>query len=250
MKFIFALFLFFVQQPNLHAQDVANLIKEADRIELIPNELGAFHKFKEILVIQPNNIYSLSKASELCSRIGSRETNTQNRDLYFAAALSYANKALLVDPLNDRANVAKAMALGKSTMTKSGKEKLRSAREIKKLCDIALNTNPSNYLAWHVLGKWHYEISKVGSVERAAAKLFFGGVPDGTLQNSIMYYEKARSLSPHFILNNVELAKAYHRNKENDKAIVLLKAVQTFSNATEDDAKIKIEALNLIKDYQ
>jgi hypothetical protein len=65
-----------------------------------------------------------------------------------------------------------------------------------------------------------------------------------------MYFEKARTLSPHFILNNIELAKAYHKNNEDAKAIALLKAVQAFPISTEDDAKHKVDALKLIKEYE
>ncbi len=248
---IFSLILFSITRFfYVGAQDAASLIKEADRLEAIPNELAAFNKFKEALVLQSTSIYVLTKCSELCSRIGSREKNTVNRDIYFAAANSYANKALLFAPTDDRANVVKAMALGKSSMTKSGKEKIKSAKEIKRLIDVALKTNPNNFVAWHILGRWNYEISGVGSFERAAAKVFLGGVPEGSLKNAIMYFEKARSLQPHFILNNIELAKAYHKNDEDAKAIAVLKALQAFPIATEDDPKLKLDALALINEYE
>ncbi|MCP9752045.1 M48 family metallopeptidase [Ferruginibacter sp. HRS2-29] len=250
MKFLFSVLLFIGSFSGAVAQDAAALLKEADRLELVPNETAAFNKFKEVLVVQPGNMQALTKCSELCSRIGSREKIAANRDIYFAAALSYANKALLIDAKNDRANVCRAMALGKSSLTKSGKEKIKSAKEIKRHLDVALATNPSNYLAWHILGRWNYELSNVSGVEKAAAKVFFGGIPQGSLKDAIMYFEKARTLSPHFILNNIELAKAYHKNDEDTKAIALLKAVQGFPNVTEDDAKHKADALKMIKDYE
>jgi predicted Zn-dependent protease len=250
MKIFAFLILFTAGFIGASSQDVAALLKEADRLEAVPNEIAAFNKFKEVLVAQPNNMHALTKCSELCSRIGSREKSSTNRDTYFAAALAYANKAILVDPKSDKANVARAMALGKSSMTKSGKEKIRSAKEIKKHLDVALATNPSNYVAWHILGRWNYELSNVSGVEKAAAKVFFGGVPQGSLKDAIMYFEKARTLSPHFILNNIELAKAYHKNNEDAKAIALLKAVQAFPISTEDDAKHKVDALKLIKEYE
>ena len=45
-------FLFFL---SASAQDVTAIIKEADRLEAIPNERGAFNKFKEALKIHPDN---------------------------------------------------------------------------------------------------------------------------------------------------------------------------------------------------
>jgi tetratricopeptide (TPR) repeat protein len=247
--------LFFISMCLLFAffssaQDINSLVKEADKLEDIPNELAAFNKFKEVLKMQPNHLYGLAKASQLASRIGARETNSKGRDAWYATALSYANKAVSISPLNDEANVALAMVLGKSSLTKSGKEKLKSAKEIKKRIDIALKTNPQNYLAWHILGRWNYELSNINQVERAAAKVFFGGIPSGSLKNAIMYFEKARTLMPYFILNYIELAKAYHKDGQVGKAIALMNTIQTFPLNTEDDANLKKEGLRMSKDWE
>ncbi len=244
IPFIFLMFL------SMTGQDINSLVKEADRLEDVPDEKAAFNKFREALKIQPNHVYSLSKASQLASRIGSRESYDKNRDAWYATAFSLSNKAVTLSPLNDEANVAMAMVLGKSSLTKSGKEKLKSAKEIKRRVDIALKTNPNNYLAWHILGRWHYEISNISSVERTAAKIFFGGIPSGSVKNAIMYFEKAKTLMPYFILNYIELAKAYHKDGQASKAISLMHTIQAFPLNTEDDARLKIEGLRMTKDWE
>ncbi len=245
MKTLFLLFIL-----PCFSQDVNVLLREAKRLEEIPNELAALNKLKEVLQLQPANIYALSKSSELCSRIGTRETNTNSREAWFKAALAYATIAIKHAPLNDQANVSIAMILGKSTMARSGKEKIKDAKLIRKHVEIALKTNPNNYLAWHILGRWSYEISSVNAVERAAAKIFYGGLPQASLKDAIMYFEKAKTLMPFFILNYIELAKAYHRDGQTEKAIKLLRTIQTFPLSTEDDSKHKAEALKMIKDWE
>ncbi len=65
-----------------------------------------------------------------------------------------------------------------------------------------------------------------------------------------MYYEKARSLAPNFTLNYLELAKAYHRNDETQKAITLLKQLLVIKTHTEDDPRIKKEAEGLIAKWR
>lgn len=251
MKILFLLLFPLMTVLQSTAQEVDALIKEADRLEDIPNEAAALNKFKEALKLAPSNIYILSKCSELCSRIGSRETaNPPKRDEWFRLAHGYATLAIKADPLNDQANVVMAMILGKSTLTKSGKEKLKNARAIKKHLDIALKTNPNNYLAWHILGRWNYELSNVSAIERAGAKVFYGGVPEGTLKNAVASFEKARAIQPYFILNCLSLAAAYHKEGQKTKAIGLLKALQAFPNKTEDDAKHKQDALKLIKNWE
>lgn len=246
--FIFLLSLLIVSVSG--AQDVNALLKEAERLEAVPDELGALKKFKEVLAVQPTNIKALCKCSELCSRVGQRQSIVKNRDDYFTAAKIYAETALKVDANNSDANTVMAMALGKSTMTKSGKEKVAAAKDLKKYVDAALKANPSNYVAWHILGRWHYEISNLNAMERAAVKLFYGGFPPSSLADGISAFEKAKSLCSGFILNYLELAKAYHRNNEDDKAKATIAEMLKLKNATEDDALHKETAKKLLKDWE
>jgi tetratricopeptide (TPR) repeat protein len=250
MKLIWMIGLLLSSAHFSFSQDANALAREADRLEDIPNEAAALNKFKEVLKLDPAHLHALCKSSELCSRIGSRETSTTNRDAWFKAALAYANKAINASPLSDEANVSMAMILGKASLTKSGREKLKDAKLIKKHLETALKTNPNNYLAWHILGRWNYEISNISAIERAGARLFYGGVPQGSIKNAIMYLEKARTLSPYFVLNYLSLANAYHKDGQTAKAITLLKTIQPFPVNTEDDPAHKAEALKLIKDWE
>jgi hypothetical protein len=232
-------------------QDITALIKEANRLEAVPDEKAAFHKFREVLKLNATNIYALNKCSELCSRIGQRQIkNTKLRDEYYLAAKIYAETSLKVDPKNSEANCVMAIALGRSSMSKSGKEKIINAREIKKYIDAALANDPKNFKAWHVLGRWQFEISNLNSLERSLVKLLYGGLPPATLTQSIYAFEKARSLRPEFLLNYYEMAKAYEDNNNKAKAIAYLQLLFTLPNQTEDDPAIKEKARALLKEWQ
>ncbi len=251
MKFLIPVLLYLFTGINAYAQDVAALIKEGNRLEAVPDEKGAFHKFKEVLKVNATNIYALNKCSELCSRIGQRETvNTKLRGEYYQAAKIYAQTALKVDPKNSEANCVMAIALGRSSMSKSGRDKIENAKEVKKYVDAAIAGDAGNFKAWHVLGRWQYEISNLNSLERGIVKLFYGALPPATLKQSIASFEKARALRPEFLLNYYEMAKAYKDNENKAKAIACLQLLITLPNQTEDDPAIKTKAKALIKDWQ
>jgi len=129
-------------------------------------------------------------------------------------------------------------------------EKVVSAKDLKKYVEAAIKSDPKNFLAWHVLGRWHYEVSNLNMVERAAVKLFYGGFPPASLKESIAAFEKSKSLTTGFIQNYLELAKAYHRNNQNDKAIDLLKQMMLVPNRTEDDPALKEAGKKLLKDWE
>lgn len=249
MKAVFFLLLLSTSFNSVIAQDINSVIKEADRLEAIPDEKAAFQKFKEVLKMQPINLYALTKCSELCSRIGHREKDTKSRDNYYSAAIIYAQTALKVSPFSDEANVAMAIAVGRTVLIKSGKEKIIAVKDIKRYADIALKTNPNNFKAWHILGKWNFEVSNLNMIERSATKIFYGGLPDASLKNAIADYEKAKALSPTFMLNYLELAKAYRRNDDTKMAIAQLRKLLTLPIQTEDDPRIKAEAQKLIQDW-
>lgn len=232
------------------AQDVAGIIKEADRLEAVPDEMAAFHKFREVLKIQPLNIYALTKCSELCSRIGKRQTNTKTRDDYYSAARTYAGIALKANPASSDANFVMAMILGRSSMAKSGREKIDNAKEIKKYVDLALKYDQHNFKAWHILGRWHYEVSNLNVLERGVVKVFYGGMPHASIKESIQAFEKARAIEPRFILNYLEMARAYKENDKDDKAISYLNYMMTLPNQTEDDPAIKEQGKKLLQDWK
>ncbi len=244
------LLLFLFSFNKISAQDYNAIIKEADRLEALPSEKAALLKFKEALKLQPTSLYAITKCSELCCRVGGREKNSKVRDEYYATAQEYAKTALRLYPNSDEANVAMAFSVAKSLMLKSGKEKITAVKELKSYGDKAVTQNSRNFKAWHVLGKWNYEVSNLSAFERTAVKIIYGGLPPASLSNSIMYYEKAKSLAPNFTLNYLELAKAYNKNDETDKALTQLNYLLAIKNQTEDDPRIKEEARTLITKWK
>ena len=100
----------------------------------------------------------------------------------------------------------------------SGREKIAAVDEIKKYAELSIKCDPNNYKPYHVLARWHYEVSDLSVFERGVAKLFYGGVPPASLKEAIYNYEKCRSLVPDLKVNYLELAKCYHRNDEPTKS--------------------------------
>ena len=247
--FLLGIAIIFCSQ-NIFSQDVNTLLKEAEKLMLLPNEKAAFLKYNDVLKQQPNNLIALTKSAELCSNIGNREANAKARDNYYKVAMSYAKTAYKLYPANDEANVAMAIAQGRIILLKSGKEKIAAVKALKMYAENATTANPKNYKAWHILGKWNYEVSSLNSLERSAAKLFYGALPSASLSNAIANYEKAKSLSNTFLLNHLELAKAYKKNGDKIKAVAELNYLLTQKNISEDDAQYKIEATTLLKKWQ
>ncbi len=242
MKKIITIFAFLLSVNILLAQDANTLIAEGQRLETIFDEANAFLKYKEALKLAPQNMTALSRCSELCSSIGNKQTSTKDRDVYFKTALVYAQTALKLYPESDVTNISMAIAVGRIVLTKSGKEKIASVKDLKAYAEKAIKINPSNFKGWHILGKWHYEVANLSALERAAAKLLFGALPAASFSNAILCYEKAKTLNPNFLLNLLELARVYKKTGDKVKAKTALTTLQSLKNSAPDDERIKKEA--------
>lgn len=239
----------FSQGLPRHSGDVTTLIKDAGRFENSLDEKLALDKYKEAFKLQPSNVLALNKCSELCSRIGTRETDDKTRAVYYQNAKNYAAAALQIKPENAEANCVMAIALGCIALNGSSREKVDAARDIKKYLDKAIIQDPMNFKAWHVLGRWNYEMSGLNIFQRAAVKIIFGGLPPSSLQQSITAFEKANRIKT-FAANNFEMARAYKRNGETDKAIAVINSLLQLPNQTEDDEDYKNEGRKLLKQWQ
>jgi hypothetical protein len=247
MKLVFAVILFLVALPCF-GQTEKDLLAQAGKYEASLNESAAYETFKKVILINPKNYHAQWKLSELASRIGNRKPTSAEKQQFFRDGKAYAAEAIKLNPNGADGYYAMAVAMGRLALTQSGKERVNSVKEIKTHLEKALKLNPNHSRAWHVLGKWHFEVSNLNMLEKALLKIIYGGVPPASLENSIRCYEKSKTLDPNFALNYLELAKAYKRNEQKDKAIELLKKLPSIPNKSEDDATIKAKGAALLKE--
>lgn len=233
-----------------YAQTADDLVKQGDLLEKQLKEDEAYHKFKEAIKLNPVHVHALVRCSELASRIGRRQTTTEKQMDFYQAAKIYAERALRINPKDSEANVAMSLAYARMSLLKSGKEKVEYVREIKNFAEKALISNPNNFKALFVIARWHFEVSNLNAMEKAAVKVFYGGLQKNSLDSAIRYYEKVRSISPNFILNYLELAKAYNRDNKREKAIELLHYMLKLPNTAADDPTVKAEARQLLKNWK
>jgi len=233
----------------LYGQDIEKLLNEAHTLETTFKEKAALEKYIEVQRLQPLNQTALYKCAELLGKIGARDKSTTIRDKKYSNALAFSTMLLKNYPNSDLAHESMSIVLGRLALTKSGKEKVDYVKEIKQHAEQAVNLNPHNFKAWHVLGRWHYEVSNLNFIETTAIRLLFGGMPDASYNLAVKAFEKAAEINTKFCLNFLELAKSYHKLDQNKKAISILKQLINLPNTNEDDPEIKSKALGFLKSW-
>ncbi len=251
IKPFFILFLFNFVTILLIAQDLSIQLKEADNLEKKLNEPAALEKYKQILVINPNNVKALVKAAELNVLLGGKEQNKTNKRLYYQTSLSFAKRALSSDMVNPDAYYAMAMCSGKLTDVETENKKIVAfVKDVKTFADKALQLNANHAKANYILGKWHYEMVTLSGIKKIAVKLLYGGLPDGDIDKAIAYMEKCKLLEPYFIPNYLDLGKAYQENNQPAKAIEVLERLVKLPTRSTEDIDLKAEGAKLLASLQ
>jgi tetratricopeptide (TPR) repeat protein len=248
-KFLVALLLIAVS--NLQAQDVKVLLKEADNFERSLKETEAVDKYKQVLAIEPTQLYALTRSAELTSAIGARQADKNLKKTYYETAKDFADRALAVNPNSAEANYVRALVAGKLTETETENKKIVAhVKDMKDYADKALSIDPNHARANYVVGKWHFQMVNLSWAKKAAVKVLFGGLPEAKIEEAIKYMEKSRQLDKYFVLDYLDLAKAYKYDNKPAKAIEVLNLLVKLPNRTADDPALKEEGRKILSEMQ
>ncbi len=233
------------------AQDNNVLFKEAENLEHSFKDADALNKYKEILTNDATNIKALVKAAELSCSIGNRIDNKNDKRLSYESGLAFAQRAIKANNNSAEANYAYAMASGKMTEVESENKKIVAfVKDTKSYAEKALAINANFGKANFVLGRWHYEMVTLSGLKKAAVKLFYGGLPEASLDNAIAYMEKCKVNEPYYMINYYYLNKAYKENDKPAKQIDVLSKMVKLPNRTFDDAAMKEDAQKQLQQLQ
>jgi hypothetical protein len=219
------------------AQDIPTLLKEGVQLERAQKEIEALEKYKLVLSQEPSNITALVRAAELSTMLaGFNEKDQKSKQLFLSTAGAYAVRAYSANPKNAEAAYVKSLTQAKlSDIQPDNKKLIECVRNSKIYADEALAINPAHAKANFTLGKWHMEMANLNMVKKAAVKLMYGGLPEGSIDSAVVYLEKARVQDPYFVNTYLELAKIYDQLHQPTKVIeVLTKMVKLPTRKTED----------------
>lgn len=229
----------FISANMLRAQDLEEMMKQGAALEKAFRDEDALRKYEEVVAADAANVEAICRISELYNMIGKRQPSKEKQRQYYDKGREYALRALKLNPNNSEANFVMAISLGRIAQISSGEEKIRAVKDIRTYADKCIRLDPANYKGYHVLGKWHFEVSDLTALERWLVKVAYGELPPASLDDAIDNYEKSRQLFPDFLLNYLELAKAYKRKGDVSKARVLLTQMLKMPALGTDDPKIK-----------
>jgi tetratricopeptide (TPR) repeat protein len=183
---------------------------------------------------------------DICKQIPA-EVKDPVRDSLYAVAERYARRAVRLAPDLANGRFALAMALGESALTKSIREQVNHAIEIRTEGLRALELDPAHDGAMHVLGRWHAEIKRHAGIELFFAKRFLGGkvFDEASWPEAVRLLEAAVAWRPSFIFHRFDLALVYVDLKRYSDARGQLAVIPTLPTQDVLDPLYRIQSAQL-----
>ena len=132
-------------------------------------------------------------------------------------ALDYAQKAAALAPANAEAQLV-AISYGKMLLLHGHQVSIPGFPRNKAYAEKAIQLDPDNDLAWHVLGRWHRTLSDVNMLKRTVASFMYGQLPKTTTEKAVSCFEKALEINPRRLMHYVELGRAYAQMGKTEEA--------------------------------
>jgi tetratricopeptide (TPR) repeat protein len=174
-------------------------------------ELARLH-YERALAIDSTEFEARWRLAEVLLDIGKQTPDSVKspvRDSLYALAEREAQLAVLAAPDSANGYYVLSAAIGRASLTKSKKERVRRAGEIREDALRALEIEPDHDKATHIMGRWNAEIMRLSGIERFFAKTFLGGkiFSAASWDSAVVYMDRAVALSPANIYHRLSLAE-------------------------------------------
>jgi tetratricopeptide (TPR) repeat protein len=233
---------------SLFAQDASQFIAKGDSAYKNFNNDSALKYYSEAQAADSTNYEAAWKLSRAYVDVGEDLKGKEQRNEYFQNGEKYARKAISIDSLGSKGHLYLSIALGRVALDAGKKEQVRLSKEVKVEVDKALELDPNDDVAWHVLGRWNRKMATLGWIQRKFADIFLGGVPkDASLENSVKDFKRAIELNPGHINHHLELGITYKKMGDKEEAKKQFEEVLSLPKASADDDRYKEEAKEYLK---
>lgn len=232
-------FLVGLQGITAQTNDAERAMERANKLFENYMEKQALEEYQAVLETDPDNYEALWKSGFLFARIGNRFQDEEKKKHYFYKAMEHAQKAMDIDPDNVNSYYSLAVALGRRAIMSKPKQRVAATRKIHRVASNGLDIQGDHAGLLHIMGYMNYRLTNMTKLEKLAANILHGGVPDGSEGEAVDYLESAVEERPDYILYYHDLAKAYIAYDQKKAALETLEKAVSLPEKTPDDPELK-----------
>lgn len=205
-------------------------------IPVCADKISIYTELAILLIEKADNVYNENGKLDEKERLNS-----------FKQALSYAKKAMAIDSTHKLALEYTSIAFAGILSVSSMYQQAHLADSVRIYAEKIIFYDDTNDRAYHILGRWHYEVAQLGWFVPFISKVFFGVSPDGSYDKAIYYFKKAVQVHD-YVVHNYWLGMAYLKNKDLDKAKNIFLHIQELESTEYNDDYFKEKSRTILKE--
>ena len=144
--------------------------------------------------------------------------NPVERAEFGRLSLESAERAKQLAPRDAKVRLNLAIVYGRIAQEESPRRRIEMSALVKEETEASIELDPKDALAWHILGRWNYEMANLNPFLKAIAQAVFGRFPDASNDRAIECLAKSLALNPDWAINELELGRAYAAGGKTDLA--------------------------------
>ncbi|KAI8113632.1 hypothetical protein M9435_003628 [Picochlorum sp. BPE23] len=203
------------------AELASNLASRGLEYEQALDVRAAVQCFEEAVKLNPNDLFCLCLAAKQWSDLTFYHDvmTDRERQVVNMKALEYAERAIVEHPNSPGGYLAMCISKGRLGLFMDNKTKVKLAKEAQEAATTAIRLGPDNDVAHHLMGRWHYEMSKLNVVVRTIVRVMYGtSLAPGTKEEALESYKKAVELAPKRLIHQVETGRVLLELGQKDEA--------------------------------
>ncbi|EDO34531.1 predicted protein, partial [Nematostella vectensis] len=211
--------------------EITSIIEQLDKEY---EEAVTSEKFKESIEAnketkEPEVLWRLSRASRV---VADRTPDAAEKQTYVNMIKEFASRGMEIDDNNSGCH--KWFAMGLMQAAGGPQEKMKNVHIVKEHFQKAIDLNPNDPHAHHVLGTWYvtmmfFNLSDLPWLMRKMLNTIQSNPPKATYEEALEQFEEAEKLQPNFFgRNSLLLAKTHMRLKNLPKAKEFLQKAVDF----------------------
>jgi tetratricopeptide (TPR) repeat protein len=186
----------------------AEVLGKASAAEARFDPKKALALFLQADALQPGDAAILQQISRQYSDLTDDASDVTEQMRLGTEALSYSQRAVALRPDNALNLVSLAICYAKLGELSDTRTRVQYSRLVKQYAEQALTLDPNCDYAYHVLGRWHYEVASLGVGSRLVVQLVYGGLPGASTAEAVRHLQRATELAPDLPGHRLELGFA------------------------------------------
>lgn len=205
-------------------QECSQLIAEGDSFYADFDNARALQLYQQAYRQCPESFEAITKTGQLLNDRG-LELTGDSAVYYYSRALELSETMIAKYPDSAQSYFFRSYSAGNLARASSGRKKVRMSRVVVENAEKSISLDSNYSRPYVVLGGYYREVATASSFLKFLARILFGSVPDGTLEDSERVLLQALEIDPENIYAHFELGKTYMQMDRPDRARIHLERV-------------------------